>query len=691
MGVLGSQYGALEANIEALYEDWFIETCAPWVIPYIGDLLGIPGINRPGYRAPTERSLVANTIAYRRRKGVPSVVGRVVADATGWPAYVVQFFELLGATQFLEHVRPGKGGTIDLSDATALAALGTPFNSVAHTVDVRRSAVEPSDASGLIAPEGRFNLPLLGLFVWRLGSFPVHRGTPRRVAPGCYTFNPLGLDGPLFNPPFERPEIDQAITPMDLPVRLEPHALREEIRSRSRGEEPYTAFFGAAPAFQVFVRQDTAAWKAIPAGEIVICDLSQWQRPEPIVPPGHSSVDAPMEQSFAVAVDTVLGRLAFADASDPTDVEVNYAYGLSGALGAGTYARQSARVGAESPTWTGVVGKDVLGPESPAGHHRFDGVEQALGAWAGSGVDGILRIADNGIYPFGTTPIGLPPGRHLLIEACGGCRPCLTGDRILAGGGPGACLTLDGILIDGGIELRGGAALRIRHCTLTGGISSDGGSLAKQSVPALEGPEVELTIDGSIVGALRLPEGVERFEIRDSTVDGGSGWAISGGSDRAVPGGVAPGPAMTVERSTIFGRVAVSQIILASDVIFTEPVSVRRLEAGSLRFCYVPLGSSTPGRYRCQPDLALSKARDADGRDVAAKRINPSFTATVLGDPGYAQLASGCPAEIAAGGSGDSEMGVFHSLHQPQRRARVPEVLREYLPWGLEVNVVEVT
>src|SRR5229473_8688393 len=30
----------LQSEISELYEDWFIETCEDWAVPYIGDLLG---------------------------------------------------------------------------------------------------------------------------------------------------------------------------------------------------------------------------------------------------------------------------------------------------------------------------------------------------------------------------------------------------------------------------------------------------------------------------------------------------------------------------------------------------------------------------------------------------------------------------------------------------------------------------
>ena len=38
--VIAEQLGVIEENLAQLYDDQFIETCAEWVVPYIGDLIG---------------------------------------------------------------------------------------------------------------------------------------------------------------------------------------------------------------------------------------------------------------------------------------------------------------------------------------------------------------------------------------------------------------------------------------------------------------------------------------------------------------------------------------------------------------------------------------------------------------------------------------------------------------------------
>ncbi|HTB74272.1 MAG TPA: hypothetical protein VK762_13565, partial [Polyangiaceae bacterium] len=66
--LLASQSELVEENILQLYDDQFIETCAPWAIPYVGDLIGYNALYEVTSALET-RAEVANTIGYRRRKG----------------------------------------------------------------------------------------------------------------------------------------------------------------------------------------------------------------------------------------------------------------------------------------------------------------------------------------------------------------------------------------------------------------------------------------------------------------------------------------------------------------------------------------------------------------------------------------------------------------------------------------------
>src|SRR5690606_3183760 len=78
--VIGEQLNLLEDDLARWYENWFIETCEDWVVPYLGDLVGYESAAKElntedDPESPLNRMLVfprrevADTIALRRRKG----------------------------------------------------------------------------------------------------------------------------------------------------------------------------------------------------------------------------------------------------------------------------------------------------------------------------------------------------------------------------------------------------------------------------------------------------------------------------------------------------------------------------------------------------------------------------------------------------------------------------------------------
>src|SRR5205807_6505633 len=83
------------------------------------------------------RADVAKTIYYRRRKGTPPMLEELARDVTGWPAHLVEFFELLGWTQHLEHFRP-QAGWFDVRSLERNERVDGPFDEASHSVDVRR-------------------------------------------------------------------------------------------------------------------------------------------------------------------------------------------------------------------------------------------------------------------------------------------------------------------------------------------------------------------------------------------------------------------------------------------------------------------------------------------------------------------------------------------------------------------------
>ncbi|MFZ0793974.1 MAG: hypothetical protein WAM65_09400 [Candidatus Korobacteraceae bacterium] len=134
--VIDEQLQNFAADLNQLYNNQFIETCAPWVIPYIGDLIGYQSIKGIAASVDDPRSEVANTISMRRRKGTVLVLEQLARDVTGWGAHAEEFFLRLGATQYVKCVRLGNHYAPDVRGWKPRAFRNSAFSTMARKVDV---------------------------------------------------------------------------------------------------------------------------------------------------------------------------------------------------------------------------------------------------------------------------------------------------------------------------------------------------------------------------------------------------------------------------------------------------------------------------------------------------------------------------------------------------------------------------
>jgi hypothetical protein len=689
--VIAEQVDVIEDDVDQLYENWFIETCADWVVPYLGDLIGYQPAHQAGQpgdvTTPRQQQLnniliprrdVAQTIRNRRRKGTLALLELLAHDVAGWPARAVELYRLLAWTQPLNHRRPERARTADLRDGDALDLLDGPFDGTAHTVDVRR----PNSHRTL----GRHNIPSVVLFVWRLRAYPITKAPAYCVetaGPHNFTFSVLGNDTPLFTKPAPEPSPHHIAGPLHVPAPIRRRALKRHIGD----------YYGPDSSLAIWADGWAGAGydSLIPPDAITVADLTDWRyRP----PRDH------------VAVDPVLGRIAFPPRQLPKgNVWVHYHYGFSDDLGGGEYRRTIAEPDAATLYR---VGED----------EQFKRITEALTRWSEEApTHAVVEIRDGGVYTEQIT-IELAQGQSLQLRAASGTRPVLRlvdwhtarPDALAVHGDTGSRFTLDGLLITGrGVQCEGPmAAVALRHCTLVPGwaIGTDC-TPSRPTEPSLEltDTQADVSVERSILGSIRVSQdavGAEPVWIRlsDSILD-------ATGTDREAFSGVGwplAHAVLTCERVTVFGEIHTHAIELAENSIFAGTVTVARRQLGCMRFCSVPPGSRTPRRYRCQPDLAEQEAKAAlEAPDAASapavesvveqarSRVRPRFTSTRYGTPGYAQLAVDCPVEITMGADGESEMGVFHDLFQPQRAANLAARLDEFVPAGMNAGISYVT
>jgi hypothetical protein len=689
MEVMEQQFLALEEDIDQLYDNWFIETCEEWVVPYIGELLGVKGLNSVGNGAFSLRSYVGNTFAYRQAKGTPAILEQLAHDVTGWPTRVVEYFQRLGWTQNMNHRRM-YNHLIDLRNVIDLHAIGGPFETAVHTAEVRR-----------IAPKrGRYNIPNIGIIVWRLAAYPMLLSRaipvtfvegdiedPSNAGDGRYHFHPYNIDMQLFNRPQAETELYHLAEEVNVPGTLARRTLYEELEARraaiANGLEPSPVFFTDQPPFRLYVDGSSTP---VPFEQIVICNLSTWRRPD---------------VGF-IAVDPELGRICFHDPDEPPNkVHVDYCYGFSADIGGGPYNRRGTLTTGDSTVWHKTVGKSGA---------DFDNIRDALADWTAStgsylSSDGILEIIDSDIYSDGTfTPgdsilgpidftsfdITVPADTTLTIQARDGVRPVLYTHIFI--GGPGR-LIINGVMIFGVVVIGGGAgAVNFLHCTLWPAQGLSGRAIY---VDIVGGDNLQLSIKSSIVGHIALDPTTVSVTIEDSIVDATSyadtdvfaGYALAGNVEATTGGIPVPGPKTTIVRSTVFGKVYVSEVDMISESIITDTTIVKRRQTGCVRFSYLPVGSKTPRRYYCQPDKAIAAATTTADAAIAPEKVRPDFTSIHFGDPGYAQLSFRTATEIRTGAEDGSEMGVFNQLKQSQREANLRAGLDEAMRLGLEAGI----
>jgi len=723
IAVLAEQAGVVEADIFRLYENWFIETCDEWVVPYIGDLLGVSGLHPIHTTGISQRAFVANTLRYRRRKGTATVLEQLAFDTTGWRARAVEFFELLGTTQYVNHIRPHNARTPDLRSTNTLELLDTAFDAIAHTADVRHITLD----------RGCHNIPNIGIFVWRLQSYFVPSGSARAVtepADGRYRFHPLGLDAALFNRPQTETEITHLAEEINVPGLLRRRALYDELEDRRQavidGRSPKRSYFGTQPVFQIFIRKNAGSLLTeIPPENILICDLRDaavpppegWLRPPP--QKAYPSADGGPEKPhpISVAVDPERGRLAFPAGILPKQVKVGYAYGFSDDVGSGPYDRRASTDTAltRPVTWQVGVSKEV---EAKTGE-IFATVAKAIQGWNAqpSGSFGVISLHDSFTYDETFPAIDIPEGSRLMIVAAtwpevavpGGLPgqkhrvpgtldpnelcPHLIGDLRVRGLAAPDSLTpgnliLDGLLVEGGVSIHNGnlGGLSMAHSTLVPGH----GGLTVENGNGL----LKIDLVSSICSAVSITSKISKLFVEGSIID------RADGSTKAIWAPLTP---LELQKSTVFGEI-LGLRIEAGNCIFKDTMAVARRQEGCIRFSYVPDNSEHPRCFRCQPDLEISRRISeaevqgpvsATARNLIRKNVLgwlvPGFTSTRYGHHGYSQLSRTCPLPIRVGADDGSEMGVFKSLKQPQREANLRRALDEYLRFGLEAEIITVT
>lgn len=663
--LLEEQLDVIEEDVARLYDNWFIETCDEWVIPYLGDLIGALPLNWAVRGTASQRAYTAHTLSYRRQKGTLSALKRLARHVTQWATSSVESSRHLGRSVHLAATATKTPRLAYLRRGDTLTDLGGALLRAAHTLDIRGRHA-PKDAT---------------LFLWRLRTDPLQRVRPAPVGdqPRAFRVSPLGQDLGLWRPlwpSYESPEVESAL-PIALSNRELERLFEERRRALAAGQKPPAAL-DKAPPLRIYL-----GGVEVPLEQIVVSDLAAFTPP-----PDHldyGTAQAPVAMPIKAALDAQRGRLVFAaDVTAP--VEVSFAEALCGELGGGSYSRvlRSDRTATLFRASAGTLAWPTLSESQRV----------------------IIEIGDS--HTYAPTDLILPGGVDLELRAESGCRPLLRCDNWTVTMSEGATLRLSGLLIAGGLQLaapvlpagasRGAtlnvdrfnefwgqrspaAALHVEHCTLVPGLglTADGAPISP-TAPNLTVRglfrELKLALSRVITGPLVLPKSDTQISISDSIIDALDESALALRADRA-----------TILRSTVRGAVELHLLDRAQDSLLCGALRVELSDSGLVSYSFVDEGT-TMLLERCQPQLALSRASTSSDEPlmVLRARVRPTFTSTRYAAPGYFQLAQSCAEEISHGGSDESEMGAFHHLYQPLRDANLRSAAGEHA--GLSSRVL---
>lgn len=628
LDVMETELAAVRANIALLYDAWFIETCPDWAVSYIADLLGmdeaLTGTDSPGLRA-----LVANTTHYQRERGTLKTLGHAATAGTGWPVLAGD----LGARMVRTHGTRGMGGpslgTLRLSGDAQPGGAAAIMR--AHAITSVRGTGDRVRVPGEVAGPRPANVALL---VWRLRSQFLHAVEAATLGEGRCSLHPMGLDAPLFTAPGRLPIAGPAPDPDDIPQPL----TRLMLASLLVDQAPLP--------LTIRVRRD-GTWRTLNPAHFAAADLGAWPT-------------APVLDADDALIDPELGRVVVA--GTPEVVLVDHAVGLVDALGGGSYGRADRLVAPDPGTWTARVGglaEDPAGAPPADGLHWFATLTEALAGCPAEATDILIEIADSRIHRLPAPARGdgrvtglldrsdpatlalRAGGKHLVIQAMDGCRPCIEGSLSISGAGAPARVALSGLWWHGRLTLLGDTDLMLLDCTVWpafgAAVAAPPDATAHRAVMLLH----------SITGPLRLPARNTVLEVRSSIVDG-KGAAAVAGSVGSI-GGVAYGPAPVLETSTLLGDLTVSRVPAPGDSLVTGRIVTRQ---------------------RTLPAAAMA-----------------SFRSRRFGHPAYAALADDCPEAITRGAADGGELGVFHACRNHSRMEVLARVIDAYLPEGLSSAV----
>lgn len=648
-----AQRDLLAREIDALWQDLFVDSCHDEALPFLGGLLGLP--------PDATRLEIAHCIALRRRKGTPAALEDFAEVLTGWTARVVEGWQVVAWCQRLGHPPPPRPATLRLGGPD-LARVGTPFERARRTVDLRRRW-HPAAADVVVWP-------------WQVRT---HRDVEVAPLPGSSTrvaLHPLGSDAPLYVAP--RPLVlgsdvtgaaaaARTRTELDAPVRATYDVLRAlgDAGDVTVGDV-WTLHLGHPLADPGGPDDPPLVRLTVDGAPIAASDLQFGSLPPGAPPP------APAPAGGAI-VDLARGHVEL-DAGLAGTVRATWHRAVAGSLGAaaadGTLTPGARVVVEVDPRRAGLDG--IVGTLDDA-FTQARARSAAAGLTAADSVpdrpDVEIRLLTSDRLPAPAPQSFTPDAPRWRVVAAPLATPTIVGDLDLDL--DGGCVELEGVHLTGDLRIGSGLdGLALRSVTM------DPPSGATVTV-APDAWTTVVTLERSLLPTVHAELSAYPLTVRDCVVDGrGAAHRVcdapgpDGGSGAALAATDRFAPELDVDGVTFLGTVA-CDAVRATDAIFVDGLAVVQTGTGCLRHC--DLGPSDAGAlpptHRCGP---FAPAQFASTRFASAGYVAPLLDGT---DPRTTAASDG------------GEIGAYHRDGRPARVGRLRQRIHEFVPLGVDVTV----
>ena len=306
----------LQEDLEQLYDDQFIETCADWVVALYRRPDRLPHAarrHRQG-RQPARRGRAHDRLSPAQGHGVGAGAAgarrhRLGRDArssssSGW-----------SMTQYMNHLRPQcRGCARPAARGSRWSGSAPPSTRIMRTIDVRRIA------SG----RGRYNIPNVGVFLWRLDACPLTRlagGADRRAALALPSarHRPAALHAAADRGPRSR----SSPTPLNVPAPISRRVLAARLA------DYYTGADGVTKSLRLY---ENSSGSFMPIDPAAIADLQSRRRRRRLgAYAGRRHATRSIRCSAASRCPRTRRR--------GPQCEVDFHYGFSADIGGGEYER----------------------------------------------------------------------------------------------------------------------------------------------------------------------------------------------------------------------------------------------------------------------------------------------------------------------------------------------------------------